>query len=88
MTDFATLFIAADTRQMKQAEKAIDGVTRAGGEAERATDALGMGFDVSGKNAETARGKFDTLGGDAGHWLRRWAAFWRLIGWILPLTHR
>jgi hypothetical protein len=62
MTDFATLVIAADTRQMKQAEKAIDGVTRAGGKAERATDALGMGFDVSGKNAETARGKFDTVG--------------------------
>jgi len=34
MTDFATLVLAADTRQMTQAERAIDGVTRAGSRAE------------------------------------------------------
>jgi hypothetical protein len=38
MTDFATLVLAADTRQMTQAEKAIDGVTKSGERAETQTN--------------------------------------------------
>jgi TP901 family phage tail tape measure protein len=62
MTDFATLVLAADTRQMTQAERAIDGVTKSGARAERATDALGKGFDESGRKATGAVKGYDSAG--------------------------
>jgi tape measure domain-containing protein len=40
MTDFATLVLAADTRQMTGAEKSIDRVTAAGAKAEKGMDRL------------------------------------------------
>jgi hypothetical protein len=54
MTDFATLVLAADTRQMTQAEKAIDGVTKSGERAEKQTDKTSRAIDNMNKMARRA----------------------------------
>jgi tape measure domain-containing protein len=61
MTDFATLVLAADTRQMTQAERAIDGVTKAGDRAEKATGALGRGIDDASKKTKAFSGNLNGL---------------------------
>jgi hypothetical protein len=54
MTDFATLVLAADTRQMTQAERAIDGVTRAGSRAETQTNKTSNAISNMDKMARRA----------------------------------
>jgi hypothetical protein len=54
MIDFATLVLAADTRQMTQAEKAIDGVTKSGERAEKQTDKTSRAIDNMNKMARRA----------------------------------
>jgi TP901 family phage tail tape measure protein len=44
MTDFATLVLAADTRQMVGARQELDRVTAAGGKAEKSTQGLSRSF--------------------------------------------
>jgi hypothetical protein len=54
MTDFATLVLAADTRKMTQAEKAIDGVTKSGARAETQTDKTAAAMERMDKMARRA----------------------------------
>jgi tape measure domain-containing protein len=63
MTDFATLVLAADTRQMTQAEKAIDGVTKSGERAEKQTDKTSRAIDNMNKMARRAATALGLLGG-------------------------
>jgi hypothetical protein len=54
MTDFATLVLAADTRQMTQAERAIEGVIKAGERAETQTNNTANAIDYMDKMARRA----------------------------------
>ena len=70
MTDFATLVLAADTRQMVGAEKAIDRVTAAGAKAEKGMDRL----EKETREASVATKGLASSGSTAANVLRRLGA--------------
>lgn len=66
MTDFAQLVLAADTRQLKDAVKVLDDVTRAGTRAEGATDGLTGSARRLNNAGRSATGAVDRLSGQIG----------------------
>lgn len=66
MTDFAQLVLAADTRQLKDAVKVLDDVTRAGGRAEDATDGVTGSATRLNKAGREATGTVGKLSGEVG----------------------
>lgn len=66
MTDFATLVLAADTRQLDHAIASLDGVVVSSGKAETAAQKFGTGVKQAGDNAGQAAPKLGAAAKGAG----------------------
>jgi hypothetical protein len=62
MTDFATLVLAADTRQLTQAQRAIDDVAKSGERAEKQTNKTTGAFGNLNRVAPQTRKSVDGIG--------------------------